>query len=502
MAPSSSSSSSSSPPFAPPPRSSVQPVLKRPRLGSAVPSRAGSTSSFSAADPAHELHAARMDSSQRLMSVWSQLADRYARPLADDDIVDLRTKSIIQDRGTIRAAAGNIDFGSLTAAPESGTPDGEDDESEDVDELDMLAAEADISGELAVRGPNVPPVQAMDPADAADLNEFLRLEQQRREQFGDLDDEDAEGAVFHPSKAKGPLTPRTRSPSHSIPARDRSMSRPRPLPRPSLPPQLSSDTESSDDELSRWDTVDKTYKRTVEDREEMDQPSSSDFASDNHLPPPSSSPPRPSSPASSDIIDRTPVRPHKDDERRSYRSPRKTALVGKAVSSPVSPTDDELRAESPELDIVPPRSSPLKVRSRTTRPGSPSPSPPLVLSPPAPPRRRNMSRILQLHTPPRSSSSASFATDGTSDTGVSAEARPRAERSSFRAGPTRNLSPGSRGSSARDTIEHENGRASRLRDRPAATILASAEAHFKSKQPISVSALRVSLVVATGRLDG
>src|ERR1700733_13309832 len=89
---------------------------KRPRLtSSSTPST--SSASFVSTPPAFsnqtyhtvtanpdgtDLPDARRASSFRVLNVWSQLAERYSRPLAEDDIVDLRTCDFIKDRNVIR----------------------------------------------------------------------------------------------------------------------------------------------------------------------------------------------------------------------------------------------------------------------------------------------------------------------------------------------------------------------------------------------------------------
>lgn len=60
---------------------------------------------------------------------------------------------------------------------------------DDFDELDSFAPEANISEELENEKKKraVPPVKVMDPADAQDLKEFLEAEERRKEEFGDVD---------------------------------------------------------------------------------------------------------------------------------------------------------------------------------------------------------------------------------------------------------------------------------------------------------------------------
>src|SRR6202040_3425878 len=50
-----------------------------------------------------DLHEARRASSFRILNFWSHLAERYSRPLAEDDIVDLRNIRLIKDRNIMRS---------------------------------------------------------------------------------------------------------------------------------------------------------------------------------------------------------------------------------------------------------------------------------------------------------------------------------------------------------------------------------------------------------------
>ncbi|KDQ62415.1 hypothetical protein JAAARDRAFT_189742 [Jaapia argillacea MUCL 33604] len=164
-----------------------------------------SLSGTPAQDPALDLHSARRDSSLRVLSIWSQLAEKYTRRLDEDDIIDLRTNSVIKDHGVLRGTDNQYEVGFFADAEEdernqtdggsegagAQTEEGED----DVDEIDAFAPEADISDELELERMRnkVPPVQEMNPADAEDLREFLATEQRRREILGDEEDSSEDG---------------------------------------------------------------------------------------------------------------------------------------------------------------------------------------------------------------------------------------------------------------------------------------------------------------------
>ena len=132
-----------------------------------------------------DLHAARQGSSRRVLDFWNQLAGRYSRRLDEDDIVDLRTVSLVKDRGVIRASSTKYDFGFLTTNDTvSDAPE------EDLDELDALA-EGVIPDQNSTQ--KVPPLQIMDPADAEDLRLFLEAENRRKAECGEEDDGEGDG---------------------------------------------------------------------------------------------------------------------------------------------------------------------------------------------------------------------------------------------------------------------------------------------------------------------
>ncbi|KAL5486021.1 hypothetical protein ACEPAI_7065 [Sanghuangporus weigelae] len=157
-------------------------------------------------DPGEELDAARRASSFRVLNVWSQLAEKYARRLDEDDIVDLGKGTIIKDCGVLRSSEDMFEIGYFAEEREKAerldndqplTP--ADDEPDEIDAFadvqdNVSRSETDGDDEdgfgLAQHTQHLPPVREMDPADAADLAEFLRAEQLRRETFGDPDEDD------------------------------------------------------------------------------------------------------------------------------------------------------------------------------------------------------------------------------------------------------------------------------------------------------------------------
>ncbi|KAL5525767.1 hypothetical protein ACEPAG_7104 [Sanghuangporus baumii] len=159
-------------------------------------------------DPGEELDAARRASSFRVLNVWSQLAEKYARSLDEDDIVDLGKGTIIKDCGVLSSSEDMFEIGYFAEEREKAerldndqplTP--ADDEPDEIDAFadvqdNVSRSETDGDDEdgfgLAQHTQHLPPVREMDPADAADLAEFLRAEQLRRETFGDPDEDEGE----------------------------------------------------------------------------------------------------------------------------------------------------------------------------------------------------------------------------------------------------------------------------------------------------------------------
>ncbi|KAH9080553.1 hypothetical protein EDB83DRAFT_2513521 [Lactarius deliciosus] len=144
------------PPYYPPELPSPS---KRQRLGS-TPSSSSSRSLPST--PSRRDHSdsdffqTRFESAMRLKDAWAQLAQRYARPLDEDDIIDLREEKLLKDCGveTMQAATGGGAH------------------SEDEDELD----------EIDALSHGARPIRELDSEDESDLKDFLEAEKQMREE--------------------------------------------------------------------------------------------------------------------------------------------------------------------------------------------------------------------------------------------------------------------------------------------------------------------------------
>ncbi|KAG8779613.1 hypothetical protein FRC12_024031 [Ceratobasidium sp. 428] len=163
--------------------------------GSLAISSPGPSSVSSAAEFDELVDTARRRASARVMSLWESLAARYARPLDEDDEIDILTGKIYKDRGVLRAASDRgwrigsfgeaIEVEPLFGASETETETG-------TSECDGTAEEEDTAGDTedADEGEDsfetlsydwqfrelAPPRPELSPQDAEDLKEFLAAE--------------------------------------------------------------------------------------------------------------------------------------------------------------------------------------------------------------------------------------------------------------------------------------------------------------------------------------
>ncbi|KAG8716579.1 hypothetical protein FRC09_015533 [Ceratobasidium sp. 395] len=161
----------------------------------------GPSSVTSAAEFDELVDTARRRASARVMSLWESLAARYARPLDEDDEIDILTGKIYKDRGVLRAASDRgwrigsfgeaIEVEPLFGASETETETG-------TSECDGTAEEEDTAGETedADEGEDsfetlsydwqfrelAPPRPELSPQDAEDLKEFLAAERNIQEE--------------------------------------------------------------------------------------------------------------------------------------------------------------------------------------------------------------------------------------------------------------------------------------------------------------------------------
>ncbi|KAI0947312.1 hypothetical protein AcV7_009768 [Taiwanofungus camphoratus] len=151
------------------------PSAKRSRLASTPSSLSISTPTSGTFEPPNDIDEDRRAASSRLINLWSQL-----------------------DRGVLRGSLKKFDMGCfagdepLSDVNDVGSDAGDAITDDDVDELDAFAPEANISDELEMEKEklHIPPVQEMNPADAEDLREFLEAEQRRKELYGEEEDDD------------------------------------------------------------------------------------------------------------------------------------------------------------------------------------------------------------------------------------------------------------------------------------------------------------------------
>ena len=180
------------------------PVKKRRVESSSAPSI--SSRSSPVPSEADELSRARLQSSMRVISIWNSLEAKYSKGLADDDIIDLATGTIIQDTGVLRSIPdGKWVIGSFAGAdqdhrnPDAGKPSG--DAQSDEDDGAGEEEEEDFEGwtridEQFIDPPPLPRVappksyvsfSSLTRDEEDDLNQFLRAEAQRRAREGDID---------------------------------------------------------------------------------------------------------------------------------------------------------------------------------------------------------------------------------------------------------------------------------------------------------------------------
>ncbi len=185
------------------------PPLKRQRLS--TPSRASSSSSLQ--DATFDVEKERGDSVQRLLGTWSQLEERWTRRIDEDDVIDLRTLDVIENRGVLESMSKPREFGiskDSDATRDRASVDDEDDEDSD-DDLDAITgfdmndrpiedaysddniSTTDEDDGSPLQDPLPKPIghygrlDINNPKDADDLRAFLEAERLRKALQGDDD---------------------------------------------------------------------------------------------------------------------------------------------------------------------------------------------------------------------------------------------------------------------------------------------------------------------------
>ncbi|KAG6852191.1 hypothetical protein C0991_002214, partial [Blastosporella zonata] len=317
------------------------------------------------------------DSQQRLFAHWDGLV-RHAKPMNKDDIVDITTGKIVQDRGVIRGSQ-IFHFGTFVGL----VPDDADDELEEVDEdIDELVSFA--NGGIGSEDDRIHALQAaeMDERDAEDLREFLEAE--KRINGGHVDE--TEGSVYE-SQAEDDAYKEDSEPVAVPYFKPAAKAKASPFDNsdggetPPPPPEPFYVDSGSDDELGGWDHAEASvvYRVSKED-------SDSEIEFLDRTTPPTKAPlgatdlspevPLPS------WTSPEPVTPRKVSKRASFPTQRQLQTPPQShASSQLSETPDDYLDHAPPPTSSPPRSSsplssqypssPIKNSQAAKEPGKP-----------------------------------------------------------------------------------------------------------------------------------
>lgn len=141
-----------------------------------------------------DFYQARFESTMRLKDAWEQLAQRYSRPVDEDDIIDLRDVELFKDHGVVRNLNAQINFGDISVPDEPGNDANSDaggahsEDEDDFDEIDTLSHGARAQNGLEAQLRRVKPLRDLDSEDDDDLRDFLEAERRTREVFGPVDE--------------------------------------------------------------------------------------------------------------------------------------------------------------------------------------------------------------------------------------------------------------------------------------------------------------------------
>ncbi|CAL1713093.1 unnamed protein product [Somion occarium] len=410
----------------------LPPPAKRPRLAStpsSVPSLSRSTPTSSSSATNEELNDARRASALRVLNVWSQLEERYARGLDEDDIIDFQHDVIIKDKGVLKKKR-RIGFGSLADSARFDVPSaGEDDEpteeddDDDVDEIDAFAPGIEVEEQLKLKLPRryMPPIGEVDPADKEDLQAFLEADRRMKE-MGAFDEDSEDGSVADVLQALADGLSSTSdiedgytSFEEDLPASEGaslppSSSSPPSSPRRTPGPRPYTDDDFSDDELAKWESEEEppALKTPQQTKIISTPPRMFPEIIDLTSPSPQNTPQKLSSPRG-----RSKSRPKSPSLSPVKATPKAVPRAKSKTPAPtVSKTKTPARAKSKtparELSSSPIRSAPkssTRAKSKTPARRIRAVTPPPVAS----------SSKVKLPTPPRSSLSHSSIVDEPSD---------------------------------------------------------------------------------------
>ncbi|RPD62411.1 hypothetical protein L227DRAFT_35351 [Lentinus tigrinus ALCF2SS1-6] len=383
-------------PSASPPVSRIRnrpPAAKRPRL-SATPSASSSAQRSSSVANDLDAERTRLESLDRLFKTWDQLAERYHKPLDEDDIVDLRDLAILKDRGVTRGTAGTYAIGSMIvptdeASSQAGDDDntGEEEEEESADELDLISDPPGPSVPEEYKKWYVPPADQTNPEDAEMFREFEEAEKKMRELYG-LDGDEATAEPEQDGGSEPPLEGEEEEMDEQMvysPAGPKFT----PQRRRSRPPPKTPGDDLSEDEFAAWD-FDETpvpQRRSAP----LPQPAADDDDIIDLTGSPEPSPPKPK--PTPQQRGRSRPGPQPENRARSHT---------RSNSKPPNPAPAEKRDRTPEIGqssadeqlvlqlLTPPRSSsaPESITSIPDHESAPSPLPPAETPSPKFPKPR------------------------------------------------------------------------------------------------------------------
>ncbi|KAI0720484.1 hypothetical protein C8T65DRAFT_633153 [Cerioporus squamosus] len=374
-------------PSASPPVSRIRdrpPAAKRPRL-SATPSTSSSVQRSSSAATISDAERLRIESLDRLFRTWDQLAERYHKPLDEDDIVDLRDLSILKDRGVTRAITRTYAIGSMIAptdeaSSQAGDDDnaGEEDEEESADELDLISGPPVPPVPEEYKTWYVPPADQTNPDDAEMFREFEEKEKEMRERYGLEGDEDDEATPDQePDVESEPPLEEDEKEEEQEEAPRIPSPKPSPQRRKSRPPPKTPGDDLSEDEFAAWDFDETPLPR----HRSVPPPVDDDIIDLTESPIPS--PPRPKPPQRG----RSKSRPPQPQNRARSKS-KVPVLAEKRNNSPEIEQYPAIEQQSLQL-LTPPRSSSAAESVPSIHDHEPPPPPAETPSPKLPkPRAR------------------------------------------------------------------------------------------------------------------
>lgn len=227
-----------------------------------------------------ELDRKRNESVRKLKSTWEQISEKYGKiQVEDDDEIDIYTGQIVRDRGRIQRMKEERDFGVFLSEDEA---DAEDENSsfifdEDEDELGAWDARSGLDSQWASDQEDGPKEPQWTVEDDKDLQEFLRMEQARKETIGAVSESEDESVGDDKDRRSSSRHRGHKSDTDSDGSHSSSPVRSRRYPI----------SDDSDDELlARTSDAEEGTRVTYVDssEDEADLPVSEDCSNQRHLP--------------------------------------------------------------------------------------------------------------------------------------------------------------------------------------------------------------------------